>query len=303
MRLPPMPSIAGICSSIGPTWFSTGLAPSSMQRRYASEASFTRNPIAQADGPCSRAKRCAKLFGSALMMKLMSPCRCRVTFLLRCRAVTGKPMRSNSVRSSSGSGAVYSTNSKPSVPTGFSRRLGAFIGGFRGRMVTIETIRPMPVKRTSRTADRLHLEHFVPYRLSVLTNTVSQSIAEAYEREFGLSIPQWRVIAVLARYPDLSAIEVAERTAMDKVAVSRAVQGLLAAGRLVRAYDAGDRRRTRLRLSSAGQSVYTRVAPLALSYEKKLLDALSATDRRALDRLLGRLVERARRLAVGQALA
>ena len=155
----------------------------------------------------------------------------------------------------------------------------------------------MPVKRTSGSADRLNLEHFVPYRLSVLTNIVSMSIAEAYEREFGLSIPQWRVIAVLARYPDLSAIEVAERTAMDKVAVSRAVQGLLARRRLLRTYDSGDRRRTRLRLSTAGQSVYTRVAPLALSYEKKLLDALSPTDRRALDRLLGRLVERARRLS------
>jgi DNA-binding MarR family transcriptional regulator len=155
----------------------------------------------------------------------------------------------------------------------------------------------MPVKRTSGSADRLHLEHFVPYRLSVLTNIVSMSIAAAYEREFGLSIPQWRVIAVLARYPDLSAIEVAERTAMDKVAVSRAVQGLLARRRLLRTYDSGDRRRTRLRLSTAGQSVYTRVAPLALSYEKKLLDALSPTDRRALDRLLGRLVERARRLS------
>ena len=155
----------------------------------------------------------------------------------------------------------------------------------------------MPVKRKSRSADRLHLEHFVPYRLSVLTNIVSMSIAEAYEREFGLSIPQWRVVAVLARYPDLSAIEVAERTAMDKVAVSRAVQGLLARRRLLRTYDSGDRRRTRLRLSAAGQSVYTRVAPLALSYEKKLLDALSPTDRRALDRLLGRLVERARRLS------
>ena len=147
------------------------------------------------------------------------------------------------------------------------------------------------------SSDKLHLELFVPYRLSVLTNIVSQSIADTYEREFGLTIPQWRVIAVLARYPDLSAIEVAERTAMDKVAVSRAVQGLLAAKRLVRSYDAGDRRRSRLRLSSAGKSVYTRVAPLALSYEKKLLDALSPTDRKTLDRLMGRLMERAKRLA------
>ena len=47
-------------------------------------------------------------------------------------------------------------------------------------------------------APKLHLDKFLPYRLSVLTNIVSQSIAEAYEREFGLSIPQWRVIAVRA---------------------------------------------------------------------------------------------------------
>lgn len=151
---------------------------------------------------------------------------------------------------------------------------------------------------SKRSADKLHLEHFVPYRLSVLSNIVSMSIAEAYEREFGLSIPQWRVIAVLARYPDLSAIEVAERTAMDKVAVSRAVQGLLTARRVLRTYDAGDRRRSRLRLSNAGKSVYTRVAPLALRYEKDLLDALSPTDRKALDRLVGRLMERAKRLAL-----
>ncbi len=72
----------------------------------------------------------------------------------------------------------------------------------------------------------MQLDRFIPYRLSVLTNTVSMVIASAYEREFGLTIPQWRVMAVLARYPELSAIEVAERTAMDKVAVSRAVQGV-----------------------------------------------------------------------------
>ena len=44
---------------------------------------------------------------------------------------------------------------------------------------------------------RLKLEHFVPYRLSVLTNIVSSAIAGAYAARFGLSIPEWRVIAVL----------------------------------------------------------------------------------------------------------
>jgi DNA-binding MarR family transcriptional regulator len=146
----------------------------------------------------------------------------------------------------------------------------------------------------------LQLDRFIPYRLSVLTNTVSLVIASAYEREFGLSIPQWRVMAVLARYPDLSAIEVAERTAMDKVAVSRAVQGLIDAKRVLRAFDKGDRRRSILRLSAAGQAVYTRVAPMALRYEAELLSALSPSDQRTLDRLLARLMDRAKSMQAGR---
>jgi DNA-binding MarR family transcriptional regulator len=148
----------------------------------------------------------------------------------------------------------------------------------------------------ARSTDRLQLDRFVPYRLSVLSNIVSMSIAHAYQRDFALSIPEWRVVAVLARFPNLSAIEVAERTAMDKVAVSRAVRSLVASRRVVRSFDKGDRRRSILRLSASGKSVYTRVAPRALSYEKKLLNALSASDRRALDRLISRLIERAREM-------
>ena len=73
----------------------------------------------------------------------------------------------------------------------------------------------------------LQLDNFLPYRLSVLTNLVSTAIAGAYRERFGLSIPAWRVLAVLANSPDLSAAEVGQRTAMDKVAVSRAVRALL----------------------------------------------------------------------------
>ena len=38
-------------------------------------------------------------------------------------------------------------------------------------------------------APKLHLEKFLPYRLSVLSNTVSSAIAAAYFMNFGLSIP------------------------------------------------------------------------------------------------------------------
>ena len=44
---------------------------------------------------------------------------------------------------------------------------------------------------------QLVLEDFLPYRLAILSNTVSGTIAETYAQRFGLTIPEWRVIAVL----------------------------------------------------------------------------------------------------------
>jgi DNA-binding MarR family transcriptional regulator len=135
----------------------------------------------------------------------------------------------------------------------------------------------------------LELEHFLPYRLSVLSNRVSQEIARLYADRFALNVTEWRLLAVLGRDPDLSATELAERTAMDKVAVSRAVASLVADGRLTRKVDGQDRRRARLRLSARGYRIYDEVAPLALAYEQKLLATLEPAERATLDDLLSRL--------------
>ncbi|UNK48830.1 MarR family winged helix-turn-helix transcriptional regulator [Lysobacter sp. S4-A87] len=138
---------------------------------------------------------------------------------------------------------------------------------------------------------QLDLEHFLPYRLSVLSNRVSGTIARIYTERFALSITEWRVMAVLGRYPDLSANEVAQRTAMDKVAVSRAVARLLEAGRLQREIHGDDRRRSVLRLSEAGYGIYDEVAPLALEFERRLLGGFDDAERALLFRLLDRLDE------------
>lgn len=137
----------------------------------------------------------------------------------------------------------------------------------------------------------LDLEHFLPYRLSVLSNRVSAAISAQYSERFGLSVTEWRVIAVLGRYPDLSANQLAQRTAMDKVAVSRAVARMLQAGRLQRDLHDEDRRRSVLRLSAAGYRIYDEVAPLALAFEQRILGGMDAAERDMLFRLLDRLDE------------
>ncbi|MGH8130668.1 MAG: MarR family winged helix-turn-helix transcriptional regulator [Steroidobacteraceae bacterium] len=145
-------------------------------------------------------------------------------------------------------------------------------------------------------APALSLDHFIPYRLSVLSNTVSSALAGAYARRFGLTIPQWRVIAVLARAPGLSAAGVAERTAMDKVAVSRAVTDLTRSGRVRRLLAASDKRRSVLSLTARGRAIYRRIVPLALAYERRLLAELSPSEKLQFEALLGRLQKHARRL-------
>ena len=138
---------------------------------------------------------------------------------------------------------------------------------------------------------QLELQNFLPYRLSVLSNRTSDAIARAYSQRFALGVTEWRVMAVLGRYPDLSANQVAQRTAMDKVAVSRAVAKLLDSGRLLRAFDDDDRRRSVLRLSEAGHAIYDQIVPLALGFERQLLGDIDATERTLLFRLLDRLDE------------
>ena len=140
---------------------------------------------------------------------------------------------------------------------------------------------------------RLQLENFLPYRLSVLSNLVSNAISGSYARRFGLTTPEWRVMATLAIHPDLSAAEVAQRTAMDKVAVSRAVAALLRSRRLERRFASSDRRRSMLRLSPLGEDVDAEVVPVALAYERDLLAPLSEAERAGLDRALRVLLGRA----------
>jgi DNA-binding MarR family transcriptional regulator len=144
------------------------------------------------------------------------------------------------------------------------------------------------------TDKELILEEFLPYRLAILSHTVSSLIARVYDKRFGLTIPEWRVIAIVGRFPGLSAVEVAERTMLDKVAVSRAVTKLIKAGRIDREFADADRRRSILTLSEDGRKVHDEIAPLALAMEDDLLHGLDEAQIESLNTVIDRLLVRAR---------
>ena len=146
----------------------------------------------------------------------------------------------------------------------------------------------------------LRLDGYLPYRLSVASNAVSRLIARAYEDRFGLTIPQWRLIAVLGEDGPLTQQAIGVRTVMDKVTVSRATQGLVKRRLVQRAPHDADGRSHHLVLSKAGDRLYSEVSPVALEYEARLLRQFDPAAVEDLKRVLRHLEHAAEVLSQGE---
>lgn len=130
----------------------------------------------------------------------------------------------------------------------------------------------------------LHLSRFLPFRLNRLAAQVSQDLALLYAAQFGIDVPQWRVLATLGGGPPISAQAVAASTRTHKSTISRAVAALLRRGWIRRLPDDSDRRRALLALTERGRAAYAEIVPLVLTYETELLGRLPAAERTALER-------------------
>jgi DNA-binding MarR family transcriptional regulator len=120
----------------------------------------------------------------------------------------------------------------------------------------------------------LRLDQFLPYQLSVASNAVSSAIARTYETLFGLRVPEWRLIAVLAEEEGITQQTLVARTEMDKMTVSRAAQALVSRGLVTRVPHGIDKRSHALALSHDGRALYAQIAPMALELERRLLTEL-----------------------------
>jgi DNA-binding MarR family transcriptional regulator len=140
------------------------------------------------------------------------------------------------------------------------------------------------------------LEEFIPYRLALLAESVSTAFSKTYTEQFGITVPQWRVMAAIGRDPHCKASSIVEHAALDKVQVSRAVSGLMEMGHLESYLDENDRRSTVLSFSQKGQSVYNQIVPAGLDFEAKLMSIMSTEDFTQLDRLFTKLALHAKKL-------
>lgn len=135
----------------------------------------------------------------------------------------------------------------------------------------------------------LDLQRYFPYRLARLAEQVSLAVAEVYSERFALTRQEWRVLAILGMRPEIATKEIGPLTTLDKMQVSRAVQGLESRGIAGRKHHPDDRRELIVSLTPAGRALYRKIVPYALARETELLEALTAEEAKVLDRVMRKL--------------
>jgi DNA-binding MarR family transcriptional regulator len=137
----------------------------------------------------------------------------------------------------------------------------------------------------------LVLEHFLPYRLNRLADAISRDFSRIYRERFGLTRPEWRLLAALGELGTMTATEVGRHSSQHKTKVSRAVAALEKRRWLTRAADEADRRVERLTLTKAGQDAYRELVPLAKAFDRDLWRGISGAREAEFDHGLERLEE------------
>ena len=100
-----------------------------------------------------------------------------------------------------------------------------------------------------------------------LVNLTARPFQEGIGRRHRLGLSEWRVLAVLHAHPGSAAIEIAQRTGLDKMSVSRALATL----------------------TPAGRALYRALRGPARERERAVTGALSAAERRQLMSLVERM--------------
>jgi len=134
------------------------------------------------------------------------------------------------------------------------------------------------------------LSQFLPYRLSITSNAVSGRIAQEYRAHFGLSVPEWRVMAVLGDSGGVTQRELTSLTLMDKVAVNRACKVLEERMLAKRSPNTLDGRSHLLELTEEGLAMHGQIMPLAQEMEKRIFAGLDPAEKAQFSDLLARVL-------------
>ncbi len=144
--------------------------------------------------------------------------------------------------------------------------------------------------------DKFELGKFLPFRVTALAEGMSRSLSQRYREPYGISVPEWRILATLNRDNSLNAGELRKKTHMEKPRVSRALNKMEKRGLIIREPDICDSRVSNIRLSQKGEKLYKQIEPIAIEWEQALLSDLTDKEIRCVQSVLDKLVLRLARM-------
>jgi DNA-binding MarR family transcriptional regulator len=141
------------------------------------------------------------------------------------------------------------------------------------------------------------ISDLLSYRVHVVANLLSRGAELRYRREFGVSLWEWRTIALLgAAQEPLSLGHLAHAAGIDKSQMSRVVSGLAKRRIVLREAHPGDARGVRLTLSRTGRKLYDGLIRAAAERDDAFRNCLSAKEKDVFERVLTKLAGQAREL-------
>lgn len=149
----------------------------------------------------------------------------------------------------------------------------------------------------SRNGANLHTEDFLTFRLTRLSNALRNNMTKPYLEEFNLSLPEWRLLALVTRFSPLRFSELTSRSSMDKGQVSRTLRVMTKRGLTKTKIIAqrGSRSAEALAapvsvsITPKGKALYKSVLPVAQRRQAQMLQTLSESERLALFTTLDKL--------------
>lgn len=141
----------------------------------------------------------------------------------------------------------------------------------------------------SRIGGGLHIEHFITFRLTRLSNALRTNVTKRYLEEFDLSLPEWRLLALVTRFSPLRFSELTVRSNMDKGQVSRTLRVMTKRGLTkMKSLKRGSAHAEALAapvvvsVTAKGKALYKSVLPAAQRRQAEILLTLNDKERVAL---------------------
>jgi DNA-binding MarR family transcriptional regulator len=145
------------------------------------------------------------------------------------------------------------------------------------------------------------IKELLSYRIHQVANALSRGAAARYRHEFGVSLMEWRTLALLGDFAPMTLKQLGQQAGLDKSLASRVVAGLVERGLVLREIGPEDAREVALRLSAAGRRTHEGLMRAARERDAAFLAALTEGERACLASAAGKLLAEAKRQAAPEA--